>query len=282
MRILVTGSDGMMGWGIKKVFVNDDLILTNKTTLDVTNIENVMAYVDYKPEIVFHLAAETNHERAQQNIEHTYMVNHTGTANIERLTSTLKIPLLYIGTCGMFDGRKEVYFEKDKPQPLNHYSRSKYYGEMQIRKNMFRYYIVRSGWAMGGGPDIDKKFINKIYQQIKSGQKEIFAISDVYGSPTYTLDFAKKLSFLVRNNDYGIFHVANSGVASRYDVAKAFVEYLGVDVKVIPLTYDQYYSTRPLKVPYTKREIVGSRAVYNMRKWQEALKEYTEECFKCA
>ena len=70
----------------------------------------------------------------------------------------LCIPLLYISTAGVFYGDKDQCFdESDKPNPKNHYAKSKYYGEFYVIENSNNYLICRAGWMMGGGPNKDKK-----------------------------------------------------------------------------------------------------------------------------
>lgn len=281
MKILVTGSNGMLGWGIKKVFTEDTLICTDVDTLDVTNINQVMGYAEVNPDIIFHLAAETDHYRAEMNPLHTYFINHTGTMNIVALANKLKVPIVYIGTCGIFDGTQEEYHERDTPSPLNHYGRSKWYGEESTL--CASSFVIRSGWAMGGGAGVDKKFIGLVYNQIKNGAKRIYAITDVYGTPTYTPYFAKTIKNIINTGVYGIYHYSG-GKASRYDVGKEFVRLLGIDVEVIPVTYDEYHAMFPLKVPYTKCEVLATRKtdsiLIHKETWQEGLAEYVNECFK--
>jgi hypothetical protein len=36
-----------------------------------------------------------------------------------------------------------------------------------LNQNYPKYWIFRAGWMMGGGPEKDKKFVNKIMKQIK-------------------------------------------------------------------------------------------------------------------
>ncbi|MFH1317779.1 MAG: sugar nucleotide-binding protein, partial [Candidatus Omnitrophota bacterium] len=196
MKILVTGGKGMLGNAIKDAFIAHELILTGSIELDVRNIKQVMAYANKKPDLIIHAAAETDHVAAEFDPVACYMSNFTGTQNMVELAKWLSIPIVYISTCGIFDGTKEFYTENDVPTPLNHYGRSKYYGELAVRA-YHKHYIFRCGWGMGGGPGIDKKFINKIFQLIKSGQKEIFGICDVYGSPTYHPDLARTIREII-------------------------------------------------------------------------------------
>jgi len=278
MKIFVTGSSGMMGWGIKKVFTDDELILTTHKDFDVTKHGDIG-----HPDIIFHLAAETDHYRAQLNPEHTYMVNHTGTMKMVEFARELDIPIVYIGTCGMYAGEKLSYREEDRPVALNHYGCSKYYGEQAVR-SWPKHYILRSGWAMGGGPGIDKKFSTLIFNQIVKGNNEVWAISDVFGSPTYTVDFARTLKNIIKRGACGTYHVAPPDYASRYEVAKEFVRLVKDNVIVHSVSYDQYHARFPLKVRYTKNEVLDTGKIVShglsaMRPWKEALADYVKECY---
>ena len=110
---------------------------------------------------------------------------------------------VYISTAGIFDGKKEFYNDFDKPNPINIYGKSKYNGELYVQKHVSKHYIFRAGWMMGAGPNKDKKFINKIYKQIKKGQKEIFIVDDKIGSPTYTVDFSKSMLNVIKSGLLG-------------------------------------------------------------------------------
>jgi dTDP-4-dehydrorhamnose reductase len=288
MKILITGGRGQLGSAIKEVFKGHELILTGHIELDVRNIRQVLAYARKKPELIIHTAAETDHVAAEFDPVACYMTNFTGTQNMIELARCLDIPIVYIGTCGIFDGTKESYTEDDQPSPLNHYGRSKYYGELAVRAYP-KHYIIRCGWGFGGGPRVDKKFINKIFQIIQSGVNVFPAIYDVYGSPTYQPDFARTIKNLVEQRDKKIFCAGygtyNSGgvKASRYEVAKAFIECLGLSdkVKVYPLTFDEYHAIYPYEVIYTKCEVLDTAKLDKtglsaMRPWREALREYAE------
>lgn len=284
MRILVTGSNGMLGTSVKKVFTNHDLIATGSTELDVRNINQVMSYKKSKPDIILHLAAETDLVKAEFHPSDAYMTNHTGTVNMVELASFLNVPIVYIGTAGIFDGKKRVYTEEDAANPLHHYGRSKYYGELAVRQYP-KHYIVRSGWAMGGGPEIDKKFINKIFKQIKGGTKKLYGIKDVYGNPTYTMDFAKTLKNIIEEKpEYGTYNSSGKGRGSRLEVLKEFVKLLGVSKKlsIISVKNDEYLRMFPSLYPKTQSEVLSIKKLEKtglsaMRDWHLALSEYATE-----
>jgi dTDP-4-dehydrorhamnose reductase len=230
------------------------------------------------------LAAETDLSKAETNPADTYLTNHTGTQNMVELARMLDVPIIYVSTAMIFDGKKKSYNEKDRPNPTNHYGRSKYYGELAVRSYK-KHYIVRSGWAFGGGPKLDRKFVNKIWKQIDMGAKKLYGIEDVYGNPTYTLDFAKTLkNFVYKTPTYGTYNAPGKGLASRYEVLKEFVSFLGLSNKleVIPVTLNEYLALFPVRFPTIKHEVLNPRKLERlglsaMRDWRVALREYAKE-----
>jgi dTDP-4-dehydrorhamnose reductase len=280
----VTGSKGMLGTSVKKVFEDHDLLLTNSTDLDVRNFNQVMAWAKSKPNIILHLAAETDLVRAEFNPSDAYMTNHTGTLNMVNLAETLNVPIVYIGTAGIFDGKKKIYKEEDRANPLHHYGRSKYYGERAVRQ-YDKHYIVRAGWAMGGGPEVDKKFINKIFKQVSSGVKKLYGIKDMYGNPTYTMDFAMTLKNIVTQMpEYGIYNSGGKGSASRLAVLKEFIKLLGLSkkIEIVPVTDKEFCKMFPSGYPKTGSEVLSIKKLEKlglsaMRDWQSALAEYAKE-----
>ena len=283
MRILVTGANGMLGTSVNEVFTKHDLILTGSIELDVRNIKQVMSYANRKLDFILHLAAETDLLRAQFHPADAYMTNHTGTQNMVELAKLLDIPIVYIGTAGIFDGQKSKFDEDDQANPLHHYGRSKYYGEMAV-KTYKKHYIVRSGWAMGGGPGIDKEFSSKIFKLIQTGTKKFYGINNVYGNPTFTLDFAKTLKNIVEAKiAYGTYNSSGKGKASRYDVLKEFVKQLGLSkkIQVIPLSHDKFNSLFPSQYPDTRSEALNTdkldrTGLSAMRDWRVALSDYVK------
>ena len=279
MKILCTGSLGMLGSAIKNVFVNHQCLFTDIESLDVRYWRDWEKYLYYCPDVVLHLAAMTDLEQCQRFAEQAYFTNAIGTTNAVEYCKRFMIPLVYISTAGVFDGKKtrfESYTEEDLPEPINHYGRSKYYGDLATFAYPYTY-IFRNGWAFGGGKGIDKKFVYKIIQQFDN-TKEIFALSDVYGSPTYTYDLAKIiLGAIEKKIPYGTYNAAGLGVASRYDVAKFICEVLRPDIKVSPVEAgyfsDTFFCTRAQNEVLSMDKI-QNQGIQGCRYWKNSLEEY--------
>jgi dTDP-4-dehydrorhamnose reductase len=192
---------------------------------------------------------------------------------------------VFISTAGIFGNDKEFYTEDDKPYPLSAYGKSKYYVEQLLQNQQYeKYYIFRAGWMMGGGPDKDKKFVNKIMKQIEAGAKELYVVDDKLGVPTYTRDFAYSI---VRHIDeklpYGLYNMVSQGEASRYETAVAIKEYLNLDVTIHKVDSNhfkqEYFAPRPYSEKLINNNLNKLDKNY-MRNWKVCLHEYLDEYFK--
>ena len=285
IKTLVTGANGMLGTALcntlrkhgYKVLATD--INTSEADieyLDVTDKTKVIAALErFRPAIVFHLAAETDVDKCEKEIEHAYLVNTIGTENVALACQQMNLLMIYISTAAIFDGKKKrPYTEFDRPNPLSIYAKSKFAGENILRHFLKKYFIVRAGWMIGG-VDKDKKFVVKIIKQLQS-QKEVLAVTDKIGSPTFTKDFSKGLLSLIETERYGLYHMANKGSCSRYDIAKMIVKFMGRDdVIVKPVTSEMF----PLRAPRPDSEAIKNfkldlLGMNNMPSWEKALEEY--------
>ncbi len=278
MKILITGSRGMVGTEIEKVWAGHEIITPAKYQLNIGNFDQVMRFKSEKPEFVIHLSAETDHEYCDLNPSNCYYINTIGTANMMRLARDLNIPILYLSAGSVFDGLKnEPYTPEDKPNPINHYNSSKWYGEL-IVKEYERHFIVRAGWMFGGGPDVDKKFVNKIHQKILRGDKEIMVCDDCVGSPTYTSDLALAIQKAMMFNKYGTYHFVNESLGvSRYEFACEMIRILGKDVKITQCKIDDLKEEFPCK--RTNYEVLRNDSSM-MRGWKEALEDYLVKYYR--
>jgi dTDP-4-dehydrorhamnose reductase len=137
---------------------------------------------------------------------------------------------------------------------------------------------------MGGGPDKDKKFVNKIMKQINSGAKELFVVDDKLGVPTYTKDFASSiLRHIEENLPYGLYNMVSQGEASRYETAVAINEYLnlGLIVNKVDSNFykEEYFAPRPYSEKLINKNLNDLGRNY-MRNWKECLHEYLNKYFK--
>jgi dTDP-4-dehydrorhamnose reductase len=224
-------------------------------------------------------------EYCELNPDDTYLTNTIAVENATYIANQMNIPLVYISTAGIFDGKKDTYDDWDQPNPLGHYARSKYAGEVLVTQNVQRHLVCRAGWMMGGGPKKDKKFVQKIMHQLKNGKKELFVVDDKLGTPTYTHDFASNLKLLLEKEYWGLYNMVCGGVTGRFEVALELIKTLGLEdnIKVTPVTSDYWKETYFADRPPSERLLdkkLDLRNVNIMRDWRVCLREYVESYYQ--
>lgn len=289
-KIYLAGSGGMLGEAFYRVFKdNYDIKCTDKDVntdwLSFMDFRDLEAYrkdvFSFKPDYLFHLGAFTDLEYCEKNVDDTYATNTMSVENAVYIANELQIPLLYISTAGIFDGKKELYDDWDMPNPLGHYARSKYMGERYVVEHAHRYLVCRAGWMMGGGPGKDKKFISKLIKQLTDGKKELFIVDDKDGTPTYTVDFARNVELLIQKEYWGLYNLVCKGQTSRMEVAEELLKKLGLEgkVKLTSVTSDYfkevYFAQRPPCERLVNKKL-DLRNLNIMRDWRIALHEYID------
>ena len=290
-KVLITGCGGMLGEALYKVCTES---FTNVLATDIDINEAWLKYLDvrdivacekvfdeFKPTIVFHLAALTDLEFCEKNPYKAWETNAFGTENIALLAERYDSTIVYIGSAGIFDGKKDVYTDFDQPNPINYYGASKYHGEKYIESNVSKYFIFRAGWMVGGGLKKDKKFIGKIFSQIVGGAKELFVVEDKLGTPTYTHDFVRGMLNLIPTKYYGLYHQVCAGDTNRFEVAREFIRLLDLENKVkvtsVPSSHfkDEYFAPRPRSEMMVNLKL-NLRGMNQMRDWKICLSEYSK------
>jgi dTDP-4-dehydrorhamnose reductase len=266
-KIYIAGGGGMLGEGFYQIFKDEhELKITdkdvNETWISFLDFRDFEAYkkdiFDFKPDYLFHLGAYTSNE--------------------------LDIPLLYISTAGIFDGKQDTYDDWDMPNPLGVYARSKYMGELFVKENKTKHIICRAGWMMGAGPNKDKKFIQKIMKQIKDGKKELFVVNDKLGTPTYTHDFARNVKLLFEKELWGLYNMVCGGTTGRLEVATEMIKALNKEneIKITPVDSEyfaeEFFSVRPSSERLINKKL-DIRKCNIMRDWKVCLNEYLNNYF---
>lgn len=292
-KYLITGVSGMLFNDLKHLISDKECLLldrvindTNTIDCDISDIRKTNKIVnEFKPDIILNLAAMTDLENCETNKDDCYGSNTIGAINLFNYCKDNNIPYVFISTAGIFGNDKEHYIEEDIPQPLSSYGKSKFFvEEILLNQSYEKFWIFRAGWMMGGGPNIDKKFVEKIMSQIRNGSKELFVVDDKSGVPTFTKDFSNSIIHHINNDlPYGLYNMVSNGDASRYDVAKFIIEYLDLDVKVSKVMSDffekTYFATRPNSEKLINKKLNDINKNV-MSDWVSSLKTYLDLYYK--
>lgn len=276
MKILITGSNGMLGHDLIEVLKdNHELILTTSKTLDITDKNHVIEFVcENRPDIVINSAAYTNVDGCEENKETAYNINGEGVRNLALGCSKVDCLLVHISTDYVFNGENtRPWVEDDEIGPISVYGKSKLKGEEAILEILDKFFIIRTAWLYGiNGCNFPKTML-----ELAKNHSEITVVYDEVGTPTYTPDLAKAISQLIETNYYGIYHITNSGSCSWCEFARYIFEIADKDVKVIPVTASEF--ARPAPRPHysvleNKKWI--EKGFEPLRSYKDAIKEYIE------
>jgi dTDP-4-dehydrorhamnose reductase len=256
--VLITGITGMLGCYIDN-FVDRkkyQVFCPTRQELDLKNTTQIDSFVKkVSPNFILHLAAETNVDLCEQNIEHAALINCTAVEAVAKAASEVGAWMAYISTSNVFGARgKMVYNELDLPDPENYYGRSKLLGEHMMQKHLKNFLIVRAGWMIGGGPARDQKFVGKIIKQIKNGESILYAVDDKYGNVTVAASLASFILRSMENERAGTFHFASKGLVTRFDIARLVAKSLNFSGEVLPVKSSKF----PLPAPRANSEGISS------------------------
>ena len=278
MRVLVTGVKGQLGHDVVKELEKrgHTAIGVDIDEMDITDEKSVMDCIgEQKPEVIVHCAAYTAVDAAEDNVDLCRKVNADGTRTIAKACKKYDIKLIYISTDYVFDGEGERPWQPDDEcSPLNVYGLTKYEGELAVRELLERYYIVRISWVFGVNGN---NFIKTMLKLSKLHYK-LTVVADQIGSPTYTKDLAVLLVDMAEREKYGVYHATNEGLCSWYDFASEIFRQAGADIKVEPVTSEQYptRAKRPHNSRMCKDKLV-EMGFDRLPHWKDALKRFLGE-----
>lgn len=281
-RIFMTGTGGMVGSYVPLCTWHAPIVQTDVREFDITNATEVEQYfAQHAPSIgwIVHLAAETDVDRCEQDKAHAMRVNVLGTQNMVYAAQRYNIPLLYVSTVGIFggDGQLGPFNEFSPHCPANFYGWTKWYGEQIVRQHLSKYFIVRAGWMMGGVGK-DKKFVMKIIRQLLDGKREIFAIEEIIGSPTYARELVRVLSALIQTAYWGTYHCTGNGKMSRADVARVICAEFDPSVKVTAVRSDYFNLPAPRAISeYSENTMLTLRGMNTMPSSEDCVRAYVQE-----
>ncbi|MFD0798337.1 dTDP-4-dehydrorhamnose reductase [Maribacter chungangensis] len=278
IKVLVTGARGQLGSAIKSISNSCEgavgFTYCTSAELNITDIDSVMAMITTNSfDYCINCAAYTNVDKAEENSPQAYAINGLGAENLAIACKKANVTLIHISTDFVFSGKQsQPYLETDGTEPLGSYGKSKLRGEQDIQKQLDKHYIIRTSWLYS---EFGANFMKSMLR-LGSERAELSVVFDQIGTPTYAVDLAKFIIYLVQNDTakYGIYHYSNEGVASWYDFAKAIFEEAEINVKLKPIRTKEY--PLPAKRPsYSVMDKAKVKTSFNIEipHWRDSLKE---------
>ncbi|MGL5650222.1 MAG: dTDP-4-dehydrorhamnose reductase [Paraclostridium sp.] len=275
MKVLITGSNGQLGLELSKQLHENntyDVIKTDRENLNILDFKNVNDIISReKPDVVINCAAHTAVDLCENDIENAYKINALGPRNLAIACEKIGSKFVQVSTDYVFDGSwHRPYREDDMTCPNSIYGTSKLMGEQFTKEFCSRYFIVRTAWLYGDGNNFVKTML-----KLSETNNELNVVDDQVGSPTSTVDLAKSIIELMDTEYYGTYHGTCEGQCSWYDFAKKIFELKNIDIKVNPVTSEEFKRPAP-RPAYSVLDNFMFKLVglNSFRNWEESLAEY--------
>lgn len=249
--------------------------------LDITDGDGVTRVISaLHPDVVIHCAGWTAVDAAEEpaNQPLAWEINVAGTQNIATACRQIGCKLVYISTDYVFHGQGSAPWQPDSQtfDPVNYYGLTKLAGEMEVKRILQRYFIVRIAWAFGTNGS------NFVKTMLRLGRTHdtLRVVCDQFGTPTYMYDLSKFLVDMIETEKYGCYHVTNEGgYISWYDFAKEILAQAGLSTTVVPVTTAEYglsKADRPYNSRLDRSKLVEA-GFAPLPPWQDALRRFLAE-----
>ncbi len=294
MKVLVTGANGQLGTEICKCLENGKtelgkisleynnctVLKTDVDTLDITNLEQVMDYINKNtPDVIISCAAYTNVDGCENNFDDAFKVNAIGARNLAMAAQNVNASLVHVSTDYVFSGQIALapVSECEMPEPKSAYGKTKLLGENYAQQFCSKTFIVRTAWLYGY---VGNNFV-KTMLRVGAEKGSLTVVNDQIGNPTNAADLAHHILKLAVTNEFGIYHCTGNGVCSWYDFATEIIRLSGIKADVLPCTTKQYKQNNPNAASRPEYSALDNGMLRctvgdEMRNWKDALKCYFE------
>jgi len=272
MKFLITGARGQLAREFIAYFQEKGygFAAFPKDELDVSDFEKVYQTIkEIKPDIIINCSAYNQVDLAEKEKHLAYKVNTIGVYNLAISAREIKAKLVHYSTDYVFDGTKiGFYTEEDQPNPLNEYGKSKLFGEFFIQEILENYLIFRVSWVYGKGT---QNFLYKLEEWAK--KQEVLKIAvDEFSVPTSTRTIVEVTLKALDEGLTGLYHLTNSGYASRYEWAKEYFKLKGINKLIYPaLQADFNLPAKRPKWSVMSNEKISKALGITIRDWREEL-----------
>ena len=275
MKALMIGATGLLGKALTRAWGGGELVGLGSRDLDIRDAQHVREIINATgPQWIVLAAAYTDVDGCESNRDLALAVNRDGAVNVAVAARSSGAKLLFLSSDYVFDGKKKTPYETDDERnPQSVYGRSKAEAEARLREEHPGCCIARTSWLFGAG---GKCFPDTILK-LAATRPALDVVDDQRGSPTYTVDLARAIIELCRNDAQGIVHVTNSGDCSWFEFAQKIVGKAGLRTQIRPVSSKQL--ARPAPRPEHSVLSPSSLRRYGieMPGWEDALQRYLEE-----
>lgn len=269
MKILVTGSNGLLGQKLIDLYKNKtefELIATARgndryheksayvyESLDITNeteVQNILA--KYKPDVLINTAAMTNVDACETDKEGCDALNITAVKYLVNACNANGVHLVHLSTDFIFDGTHGPLLETEKPNPLSYYGLSKLKGEEEVINNSNSWAILRTVLVYGIVSDMSRSNIVLWAKGALESGKTINVVADQFRTPTLAEDLAMGCKLAADKKAQGIYNISGKDYMSVFDLVYKVADFWNLDKTLLNMS-----TSEGIKQPAKRPPITG-------------------------
>jgi dTDP-4-dehydrorhamnose reductase len=234
MKIVLLGKNGQLGWELQRTLAPlGEIVALDCPEIDLVQTDQACRIMrEIRPEVIVNATAYTAVDRAESEAELAMAINGLAPGKLAQTAAELEAVFIHYSTDYVFDGEKgSAYLESDAPNPLSVYGASKLAGEQAIAEVGDVYLILRTSWVYSLRRD---SFVTKVLGWARQN-RTLRVVTDQVSSPTWARMLAEVTGLLLAKGSpnirswigerKGLYHLAGSGFASRYEWAQAIIQH---------------------------------------------------------
>lgn len=271
VKIAITGSTGLIGSRIIELLNGDfEFIPLIEGQIDITKKDTIWnALKNQNFDILFHLAAYTNVDGAEQEIEKARRINIIGTKNVFDIVKKKRKKFIYVSTDFIFDGKRPPFYEDSIPHPLSYYAQTKFEGENIVKNQAM---IVRFSYPYRAKYELKSDFVKRIKMSLEE-KKSLPLITNSLITPTFIDDIVLAMKYLLNNYSAKIFHIVGADSLSPFHAGNLIAKMFNLDQKLITqTTFDEYLTQKAPRPQYSEIKSKKNN-FYRMKTFEEGLRE---------
>ncbi|WP_221390172.1 SDR family oxidoreductase [Dyadobacter sp. NIV53] len=277
-RILITGSNGLLGQKLVELLIQDPSVTTIATAvgknrlpftdgyeyqeMDITDpfaVDEVISRL--KPDVVIHTAAMTNVDQCEMEKEACWKLNVIAVEFLIKACEKNKVFLEHLSTDFIFDGTAGPYTEDDQPNPVSFYGWSKYAAEKAVMNSNLNWAIARTVLVYGIAHDMSRSNIILWVKKSLEEGKQIKVVTDQFRTPTLAEDLASGCFLIATKEAKGVFNISGKDFLTPYEMALMTADFYNLNKSLISPTDASSFTQPARRPPRTGFDLTKSRNI---------------------
>ena len=276
MKVYITGCRGQLGFDLLDVLKGKhELAGGDLPELDIADPALLLPALDaFRPEVIINAAAFTKVDACETERTAAMRANAEGPRLLAQYAEQHGAFLVHVSTDYVLDGQRPVpqpYVETDPASPMSYYGVTKLEGEKAVAAATARFAILRTAWLYG----IHGHNFLKTMLRLSLQGKPLKVVNDQHGSPTWSWRLARQIDKVIDHGARGVYHATAEGHCTWFELARHFLERMGVPYKLSPCGTEEY----PLPARRPANSILENAALKKaglnvMAPWAEDVDEF--------